>query len=84
MNSRGFFTLPADQPDYETLCDLTMEQKAALPPRFHTPVWSDSSPGAFVCRVCWDGDEMVVTEWPCASALARGWDVFGMDRQEKC
>jgi hypothetical protein len=69
-----FLTLPSDQPDYETLSDLSMEEKEALPARFHTPVWSDSSPGAFICRVCWT--EGVMTGWPCAPALKSGWNLF--------
>jgi hypothetical protein len=71
---RPFITLPSDQPSYETLTDLTMEQKSALPARFHTPVWTDSTPGAFICTVCWVEGEMV--SWPCPPALRRGWDVF--------
>lgn len=71
--------LPADQPDYETLTDLTMEQKAALPRRFHTPVWMDSIPGAWCCRVCWT--EGVVTGWPCDTASERGHEVFGPEVQ---
>jgi hypothetical protein len=73
-DERPFITLPSDQPTYEALTDLTMEQKAALPARFHTPVWSDSTPGAFICSVCWVEGETV--SWPCLPALSRGWDVF--------
>ncbi len=76
---RPFITLPADQPSYETLTDLTMEQKAALPARFHIPVWTDSIPGAFICTVCWVEGEMV--SWPCRSALSRGWDLFDDPRR---
>ena len=56
--TRPFITLPADQPDYETLVDLTLAQRAELPGRFHTPVWLDATPGAFVCTVCWDDGEV--------------------------
>lgn len=80
-SDRPFITLPADQPDYETLTELTMEQKAALPARFHTPVFSDAQPPLFLCRVCWDGETSQITTWPCASALKAGWDVFGPDRE---
>jgi hypothetical protein len=76
---RPFITLPSDQPSYETLTDLTMEQKAALPARFHTPVWTDSTPGAFICTVCWVEGEMV--SWPCQPALSRGWDLFDDPRR---
>jgi hypothetical protein len=55
--------LPADQPGYEELTDMTMEQKAALPRRFHTPAWMDSIPGVWCCRVCWE--EGVTVGWPC-------------------
>ena len=77
-----FITLPDDQPGYEELGELSMPEKAALPARFHTPEWMDSTPGLFVCRVCWDGDDMVVTDWPCATAEKAGRDVFGPDRRE--
>lgn len=76
-----FITIPADQPCYEEVVEMTMEQRRALPARFHTPQWMDSSPGLFMCRVCWDGEEMTVTEWPCPSAVAGGRDVFGPERQ---
>lgn len=79
MADQPFITLPADQPDYETLIDLTMEEKTALPTRFHTPVWSNSTPGAFICRVCWTEGEMV--SWPCKGAMHEGWMLFGTERQ---
>ena len=68
--------LPPDQPGSEELYELTMQEKAALPARFHTPHFLDGKPPLFICRVCWDGEEMTVTAWPCSSALARGWDVM--------
>lgn len=58
----------------EELLDLTLEEKAALPAHFHTPVWSETTPGAFVCRVCWT--EGVMTGWPCETAQANGAHVF--------
>lgn len=79
MPDRPFITLPADQPDFEMLTELTMEEKTALPTRFHTPAWSSSTPGAFICRVCWVEGEM--TSWPCAGAMRNGWDLFGNDRR---
>lgn len=65
---------PVDQPDYETLTELSEEQVAALEPRFHTPVWTESTPGAFCCAVCW-GDGWG-SEWPCATARKHGAEVF--------
>jgi hypothetical protein len=79
MSDRPFITIPPDQPDYETLTGLTMEQKAELPGRFHTPIWSNSTPGAFICRVCWTEGEM--TSWPCKAALNAGWSLFDHDQR---
>jgi hypothetical protein len=68
--------LPApDAPDYEDLGDLTDEQRAALPPRFHTPVYDgDKTPAGWLCAVCW-GDGWA-TAWPCQVATKRGGEVF--------
>lgn len=68
--------LPApDMPDFEDLADLTDEEKAALPARFHIPVWSgDASPHAWICQVCW-GDGWT-SGWPCATAHKHGGEVF--------
>jgi hypothetical protein len=74
-----YIALPTDQPDYEYLSELTMEQKQALPGRFHTPVWSLSTPGLFICRVCWVDGEMV--GWPCKPALRAGENLFGTEQQ---
>lgn len=64
-----------DMPGYEALIEMTMEQKAALPARFHIPVFDpDGSPKLWLCAVCW-GD-CVVTQWPCATASERGTEVF--------
>lgn len=75
---RPFITLPPDQPGYEAIGEMSPEELTALPARFHTPEWSESTPGAFVCRVCWG--EGWMTTWPCPSALARGYEVFGPER----
>ncbi|MFE9127049.1 hypothetical protein ACFYOF_16790 [Streptomyces sp. NPDC007148] len=68
--------LPApDAPDYELILEMTEEQRAALPPRFHTPVFMDSStPTMWVCAVCWG--ESWTTQWPCAAACQNGTRVF--------
>lgn len=68
--------LPApDQPCYETLLDLTDEQRRALPARFHTPHFDDlGKPTMWLCRVCW-GDGWV-TQWPCKAAFQHGTEVF--------
>lgn len=79
--TRPFITLPPDQPCYEELVEMTMEQRRALPARFHTPYWLDASVGAaFICRVCWDGEEMEVTAWPCPKAEREGREVFGDEK----
>lgn len=75
---RPFITLPPDQPNFEAIGEMSREELAALPARFHTPEWSLSTPGAFVCRVCWG--EGWMTTWPCPSALADGEGVFGPER----
>jgi hypothetical protein len=74
-----FIALPTDQPHYEQLADMTMEQKRALPGRFHTPVWSMTTPGLFACRVCWVEGEIV--SWPCEPALAAGEHLFTHPQQ---
>lgn len=64
-----------DAPSYEDLTEMTMEQKAALPARFHTPRFDDClSPKAWLCAVCWD--EGIVSGWPCATASEKGAEVF--------
>lgn len=58
--------------------DLTAEEKAALPARFHTPAFDNlGRPNAWLCRVCW-GDGWV-TQWPCATAQKHGAEVFTAD-----
>ncbi|WP_327223093.1 hypothetical protein OG229_02795 [Streptomyces platensis] len=65
-------------PYYEDLVDLTAEEKAALPARFHTPAFDNlGRPNAWLCRVCW-GDGWV-TQWPCATAQKHGAEVFTAD-----
>jgi hypothetical protein len=78
MGYRPFITLADDHPIYERLVDMTMEQKAALPTRFHVPAWSESTPGLFICSVCWD--EGAMTPWPCAAVSKVGWALFDPPR----
>ncbi|MFE2967537.1 hypothetical protein ACFXKC_28465 [Streptomyces sp. NPDC059340] len=68
--------LPApDAPGYELITGLSEEELAALPPRFHTPAFMESSsPKLWVCAVCW-GDGWS-TQWPCATAVKHGLRVF--------
>lgn len=74
--ARRAVLLPApDAPCYEDLGDLTDEQLAALPPRFHIPVYDgDKMPAGWLCAVCW-GDGWV-TSWPCEVATKFGGEVF--------
>lgn len=66
---------PPDMPGYEELIEMTLEERAALPARFHLPRFDDlGSPNAWLCTVCWD--ESTVTYWPCASAQKHGAQVF--------
>lgn len=63
-----------DHPDFEELPD-TLTERAALPARFHVPVFSDAGcPAMWICAVCWDG--WSVTQWPCATASKYGAQVF--------
>lgn len=64
-----------DAPGYEDLCELTLEEKAALPARFHVPVFDDlGRPNMWLCAVCWV--EGTVTQWPCTTARRNGAEVF--------
>lgn len=64
-----------DHPDYETLADLTAQQRTELPARFHIPVFVDSgSPAMWLCAVCGDGDSGAM--WPCSTAATCGGEVF--------
>jgi hypothetical protein len=64
-----------DAPDFEDLAELTLEQKAALPARFHVPRFVDSAtPQMWLCAVCWD--EGGASQWPCATASEKGAEVF--------
>ncbi len=64
-----------DHPDYEILAGFSLEENAALPARFHVPVFDDcGKPNAWLCAVCWE--EGVVTGWPCATAVKYGTKVF--------
>jgi ferredoxin len=64
-----------DQPGYEVITTMTEAEVAALPPRFHIPVFIESGePKAWVCAVCW-GDGWT-SSWPCATATEYGLQVF--------
>lgn len=64
-----------DHPGYEVITTMTEAEVAALPPRFHVPVFMEScTPKAWVCAVCW-GDGWV-SQWPCATAVQHGTQVF--------
>ncbi|MCP3017270.1 hypothetical protein NGM33_28465 [Nocardiopsis dassonvillei] len=64
-----------DHPSYEDLVELTLDQRAALPARFHTPWFdADGQPNSWLCAVCWD--EGTVTQWPCKTAQENGREVF--------
>ncbi|MFE7237254.1 hypothetical protein [Streptomyces sp. NPDC057580] len=64
-----------DMPSYEVLVEMTMEEREALPARFHVPQFDDLGvPNAWLCRVCWT--EGVVTSWPCNTAMKHGATVF--------
>jgi hypothetical protein len=68
-----------DAPDLEDLADMTDDERTALPARFHTPAFVESStPKAWLCAVCW-GDGWV-TSWPCETATAQGHRVFVPER----
>lgn len=71
--------LPApDAPCYEVLTYQTVEEAAALPARFHIPVFMDTAtPKSWVCAVCW-GDGWN-TSWPCPAAQKHGTAVFTPD-----
>lgn len=57
--------------DWEDLVDMTLEEKAALPVRFHRPYFDAmGSPNLWLCEVCWD--EGTVTGWPCDTATDNG------------
>lgn len=75
--------IPApDMPGYDELADVdgTAAARAALPPRFHIPVWQDTAePKSWACAVCW-GDGWC-TSWPCEVARERGGEVFASDRE---
>ncbi|MCR8574732.1 hypothetical protein [Streptomyces sp. Isolate_219] len=64
-----------DHPGYELTTGMSEQDLAALPARFHVPVYMDTcTPKAWVCAVCW-GDGWC-TGWPCATAQAHGTEVF--------
>jgi hypothetical protein len=60
--------LPAD---YGSTWELTEEERSALPPEYHQPVWMDlSTPGYWMCSQCWG--EGTSTTWPCEVAGREG------------
>ncbi|WP_174545637.1 hypothetical protein [Nocardiopsis dassonvillei] len=64
-----------DHPSYEDLVELTLDQRAALPARFHIPQFdADGTPQAWLCAVCWD--DVTVSQWPCKTAQENGRAVF--------
>lgn len=72
---RALLLEAADHPSYELITSLTEDELAALPPRFHIPVFDgDGQPNLWLCAVCW-GDGWV-THWPCKTALKHGTKVF--------
>jgi hypothetical protein len=51
--------------------EMTPEQRYALPPEHHTPVWYEMvTPHLWLCQVCWGDDR--VTSWPCEVARRDG------------
>ncbi|MDF5758574.1 hypothetical protein [Spongiactinospora sp. TRM90649] len=63
-----------DMPGYDELPD-TLEERRALPARFHIPRWTETGrPALWVCAVCWE--DGVVYQWPCKTACAQGGEVF--------
>lgn len=75
MSTRARIVEAPDHPNYEDLVELTLEQRAELPARFHTPRFdADGRPNAWLCAVCWD--EFTVTQWPCKAAQEHGSEVF--------
>lgn len=72
---------PPDMPGYDELPD-GLEARAALPARFHIPVWEDTSDrAAFLCAVCYDEGESSL--WPCATAARNGDQVFADEQTVK-
>ncbi|MEU1433966.1 hypothetical protein ABZ438_07695 [Streptomyces sp. NPDC005786] len=65
----------ADHPSYELLADVSLEENAQLPARFHIPVFDDCGvPNAWLCAVC--QEDGAVSLWPCATAVKYGTKVF--------
>ncbi|MEU8839998.1 hypothetical protein AB0D97_12825 [Streptomyces roseus] len=72
---RAMLIQPPDMPCWEVLTEMTGQEKADLPARFHLPVFeSCGKPNAWLCAVCW-GDGWS-TAWPCATAVKHGTKVF--------
>ncbi|MFJ8345085.1 hypothetical protein ACIQ9J_01655 [Streptomyces sp. NPDC094153] len=73
--------LPApDAPNWELITGMPEEELFALPARFHTPVFLDTTiPSAWACAVCW-GDGWSAA-WPCPTAQKHGTKVFTPEHQ---
>lgn len=72
---RATLTEAPDMPSWELLVEMTEQEKADLPARFHVPRFDDlGQPNAWLCAVCW-GDGWV-TGWPCKTATKHGTEVF--------
>jgi hypothetical protein len=71
---------PPDMPSYDVLCEMSEDDKRALPARFHVPTFDDCGvPNAWLCRVCWG--EGSVSAWPCEAAVKHGTEVFTPDHE---
>ncbi|WP_214103178.1 hypothetical protein [Acrocarpospora catenulata] len=71
---RAILLAAPDLLSYDELPE-TLEERRALPARFHTPVWLDTcTPKVWVCAVCWD--EGQTYGWPCKTAVEQGGEVF--------
>lgn len=72
---RALLVQPPDMPYWEILVEMTEQEKADLPARFHLPVFESlGEPNAWLCAVCW-GDGWS-HRWPCATATKCGTQVF--------
>lgn len=73
--ARATLLQPQDMPSWEVIVEMTAEEKANLPARFHLPHFDDCGvPNAWLCTVCW-GDGWT-SAWPCETALKQGTKVF--------
>lgn len=73
---RAVLAFAPDHPDDEALADMSEQQRAELPARFHVPVFNDLiKPQSWLCAVCGNEDGLVHS-WPCATAVQHGREVF--------